>query len=320
MENDGTGEDSTTVTETSKHSPESTQSPSKKPSSKLFIGGVSWETRDNEFRDYFAAFGKMSDCVLMRDRNTGRSRGFGFVTYVNEEDKHKVLATELELSGRKLDAKEAVPKDQQQEGPSRSRGNGGIDHRDIKKIFVGALSQETTQDEFDDYFKAYGEVTDSVIMIDKHTGRSRGFGFVSYKDSASVEAVLEQNHHEIHGKRVDCKRAVPRREQMKRGYSTSTPFSDWGYDNFSDWNSGDWGGYSRYGGNKYGQDFQYDWNYNGGSYGGYESGYANGPDYGPDYGPRWGAPNGGPPNDHPYYNQRGGAEMKSGGYSRYRPY
>merc|ERR1719495_31933 len=54
----------------------------------------------------------------MRDRNTGRSRGFGFVTYVDPNVTERVLSQELELSGRKLDAKVSVPKD-------KSEGGGG---------------------------------------------------------------------------------------------------------------------------------------------------------------------------------------------------
>jgi len=311
-------------------------------SNKLFIGGVSWETSDDDFRNYFGEFGEMSDCVLMRDRNTGRSRGFGFVTYVDPNVTERVLAQDLELSGRKLDAKVAVPKDKSEGGDmGRSKGPS----RDIKKIFVGALAQGTTQEEFDDYFKQYGEVTDSIIMIDKGTGRSRGFGFVTYADSSSVDRVLQHNSHEIHGKRVDCKKATPR-DQMRappsggRGppYTTSSPYQSWGgndYDRPPQWadqrggsgGGGGWSGGGNWGGNGGGWDRSDRWGsqerwgdrWSGERWGGNKRWASSGPTdngggNGAGYGPRWGS---GPPSysqqpsgppDHPYYK------------NRYRPY
>merc|ERR1719197_411682 len=173
----------------------------------------------------------MTDCVLMRDRNTNRSRGFGFVTYASEADTKAVLSSVLELSGRKLDAKEAVPR-------GRDASAGGPANEDApensKKIFVGAIAQGTSEEEFTQYFQKYGEITDSVIMIDKHTGRSRGFGFVTFAEASSVSSVLEHNEHELNGKRLDCKKATPRE-------ATRAPQRGGGYDGYG-------GGYNAYGG------------------------------------------------------------------------
>lgn len=47
---------------------------------------------------------------------------------------------------------------------------------------------------FANYFSKYGEITDSVIMIDKHSGRPRGFGFVTFADQAVADKVLEEDH------------------------------------------------------------------------------------------------------------------------------
>jgi RNA recognition motif-containing protein len=52
---------------------------------KLFIGGLSWNTDDQSLRSEFEKFGAVSDAVVIRERETNRSRGFGFVTYEAEE-------------------------------------------------------------------------------------------------------------------------------------------------------------------------------------------------------------------------------------------
>jgi len=52
---------------------------------KLFLGGLSWETTDATLRDHFGLHGALTDVVIMRDKMTGKSRGFGFVTYATKD-------------------------------------------------------------------------------------------------------------------------------------------------------------------------------------------------------------------------------------------
>ncbi|KAI1768349.1 hypothetical protein GGR53DRAFT_462601 [Hypoxylon sp. FL1150] len=60
-------------------------------SSKLFIGGLAWHTDDATLRQKFEEFGPVEEAVVVKDRDTGRSRGFGFVRYVNEADSQKAI-------------------------------------------------------------------------------------------------------------------------------------------------------------------------------------------------------------------------------------
>jgi len=55
------------------------------------------------------------------------------------------------------------------------------------KIFIGGISPMTTQDSIFKHFEVYGQLCDCVLMQDKNTGKSRGFGFVTYKDSKVVD-------------------------------------------------------------------------------------------------------------------------------------
>ncbi|KXJ87668.1 hypothetical protein Micbo1qcDRAFT_178755 [Microdochium bolleyi] len=160
----------------------------------MFIGGLNWETTDDSLREYFSQFGEVTECTVMRDGATGRSRGFGFLTFRDPKCVNVVMVKEHYLDGKIIDPKRAIPRDEQEK---------------TSKIFVGGVSQETTEAEFKDYFAQFGRVVDATLMMDKDTGRPRGFGFVTFESEAGVDACLN-THLEIHGKAIEVKKAQPR--------------------------------------------------------------------------------------------------------------
>mmetsp|Transcript_95102 Transcript_95102/g.268655 ORF Transcript_95102/g.268655 Transcript_95102/m.268655 type:complete len:253 (+) Transcript_95102:52-810(+) len=90
------------------------------------------------------------------------------------------------------------------------------------KIFVGGLPQSCTDDVLTNYFMQYGTITDSVVMKDRETGRSRGFGFVTYDSTHSVDMVMAQYaDHMIERKWVEVKRSIPQ-DQMPPGSGART--------------------------------------------------------------------------------------------------
>lgn len=80
------------------------------------------------------------------------------------------------------------------------------------KIFIGGLSFETTDEALKRYFEQFGPVADAIVMKDAVSRRSRGFGFITYMNSASVDAALSVKQHIVDNRRVEAKRAVPRSE------------------------------------------------------------------------------------------------------------
>ena len=73
--------------------------------SRLFVGSLSWSTRDDDLREAFAKYGTVSDAVVICDRDTGKSRGFGFVVMEDRKDAARAVA---ELDGAELDGREIV--------------------------------------------------------------------------------------------------------------------------------------------------------------------------------------------------------------------
>ena len=69
-------------------------------------------------------------------------------------------------------------------------------------MFIGGLSWETTHDTLLRYFSRYGEVCDCVVMKNPDTGRSRGFGFITFSDPSNVDLVLQNVPHTLDGRTV----------------------------------------------------------------------------------------------------------------------
>lgn len=81
-----------------------------------------------------------------------------------------------------------------------------------KKLFVGGINHKTEESSLREYFSQFGEIVDVVVMKDSHTGKPRGFGFITFKDSAAVDAAQNARPHTLDGKEIDTKRAMPREE------------------------------------------------------------------------------------------------------------
>ncbi|KAI5286906.1 hypothetical protein KEM54_006411 [Ascosphaera aggregata] len=165
-----------------------------KEDGKMFIGGLNWETTDQSLKDYFSQFGEVQECTVMRDGATGRSRGFGFLTFKDPKTVNTVMVKEHYLDGKIIDPKRAIPRDEQER---------------TSKIFVGGVSQDATEQDFKQFFMQFGRVVDATLMIDKDTGRPRGFGFVTFDSEVAVEATLA-GPLEILGKPIEVKKAQPR--------------------------------------------------------------------------------------------------------------
>ncbi len=92
----------------------------------IFVGNLDFNVSEDELRNLFASYGQVDRVTILTDRDTGRSRGFGFVEMTNGEDGEKAIAAlnGTQLSGRTLNVNEARPK------AERSGGGGGGGGRD----------------------------------------------------------------------------------------------------------------------------------------------------------------------------------------------
>uniref|UniRef100_A0A8D3AX36 Heterogeneous nuclear ribonucleoprotein A3 n=1 Tax=Scophthalmus maximus TaxID=52904 RepID=A0A8D3AX36_SCOMX len=216
---------------------------------KLFIGGLSFETTEESLRAHFEQWGSLTDCVVMRDPSSKRSRGFGFVTYssvIEVDDAMK--ARPHKVDGRVVEPKRAV---------SREDSNKPGAHLTVKKIFVGGIKEDTEEYHIREHFEKYGKIECIDIMEERSTGKKRGFCFVSFEDHDTVDKIVAQKFHSINSHNCEVRKALSKQEMCamsnNRGKERNITLCP----------GGSYGGGPGYGGGR------------GGGYGGGGPGYGN---------------------------------------------
>ena len=91
-------------------------------SKKLFVGSLSWNTDDHQLRTAFESFGEVTDAKVISDRDTGRSRGFGFVTFADSQAADTAIE---KMNGSNLDGRTINVNEARERAPRGGGGGGG---------------------------------------------------------------------------------------------------------------------------------------------------------------------------------------------------
>ncbi|NXD80823.1 ROA0 protein, partial [Halcyon senegalensis] len=176
---------------------------------KLFIGGLNVQTTEAGLREHFAAYGTLTDCVVVLNPQTKRSRCFGFVTYSAVEEADAAMAASPHaVDGNAVELKRAV---------SREDSAKPGAHAKVKKLFVGGLKGDVGEGDLVQHFSQFGPVEKAEIIADKQSGKKRGFGFVYFQNHDAADKAAVVKFHPIQGHRVEVKKAVPKEDIQAGG-------------------------------------------------------------------------------------------------------
>lgn len=170
--------------------------PSHEPGCRLFVGGLAYQVDTDALRKLMEEHGRVTDCVVMVDKETQKSRGFGFVTFA-EKSMAEAAISKLDgnrVEGRRISVRDADDNSKKKGG--RDRGPKG------HKLYVGNLPFGAEQSQLEGLFKEHTK-TLSVEIITGRDGKPKGFGFVTIPTDANPQSIVDKlKGSELEGRRL----------------------------------------------------------------------------------------------------------------------
>ncbi|KAK4419199.1 ribonucleoprotein A, chloroplastic [Sesamum alatum] len=188
------------------------------PDLKLFVGNLPFTVDSAALAGLFEQAGNVEMVEVIYDKFSGRSRGFGFVTMATAEEAEAAAQqfNGYELQGRCLRVNSGPPPAKSENSSFRGpRGRERTSSDSTNKLYVGNLAWGVDNLALETLFSEQGNVKEARVVYDKESGRSRGFGFVTYSSADEVNsAIQELDGMDLHGRpiRVSPAEARPPRQ------------------------------------------------------------------------------------------------------------
>ncbi|KDN52520.1 polyadenylate binding protein [Tilletiaria anomala UBC 951] len=183
----------------------------------IFIKNLDEAIDNKALHDTFAAFGKILSCKVAIGENG--SLGYGFVHYETAEAADAAIqhVNGMLLNDKKVYVGHHMPKKERLAKIEEARSR-------FTNVYVKNVELTVTQEQFEELFKKYGEIT-SIILAHDDDGKSKGFGFVNYVDhDAAQKAVDELNDSDFNGQKLFVARAQKkgeREQELRRSYEAA---------------------------------------------------------------------------------------------------
>ncbi|KAL8133151.1 uncharacterized protein LOC141712396 [Apium graveolens] len=166
---------------------------------KIFVHNLDWDTRREALVSVFEQFGELEACDVVYDRSTGKTKGFGFVTF-----KSRVCAKKALKEPKKRIDNRTVSCQLASIGPPPVVGS--VDNSS-RKIYVSNVEKDVDPGKLRVFFEKFGEIEAGPLGFDMQTGKSKGYALFVYKNLEGVRKVLEEPNKIFDGKQLSCRMA-----------------------------------------------------------------------------------------------------------------
>ncbi|KAK3048743.1 E3 ubiquitin-protein ligase pub1 [Extremus antarcticus] len=197
----------------------------------LYVGGLDPRVTEDVLKQIFETTGHVQNVKIIPDKNfQSKGYNYGFIEYDDPQSAERALQT---LNGRRVHQQEIRVNWAYQSSNTSKEDTSNHFH-----IFVGDLSNEVNDEVLMQAFSAFGTVSEARVMWDMKTGRSRGYGFVAYRDRGEAEKALSSMDGEWLGSRaIRCNWANQKgqpsyTQQQAMAQMGMTPTTPYGHHSF----------------------------------------------------------------------------------------
>ncbi|KAI1279816.1 hypothetical protein F5Y07DRAFT_34195 [Xylaria sp. FL0933] len=156
----------------------------------VFVQQLAARLRTKELKEFFEKVGPVNEAQIVKDRISGRSKGVGYVEFKNEDS----VTAALQLTGQKLLGIPVIVQLTEAEKNRQVRNTDGSGHGNsvpFHRLYVGNIHFSITEQDLQNVFEPFGEL-EFVQLQKDDTGRSRGYGFVQFRDADQAREALEK--------------------------------------------------------------------------------------------------------------------------------
>nr|XP_035115994.2 probable RNA-binding protein 23 isoform X6 [Callithrix jacchus]XP_035115995.2 probable RNA-binding protein 23 isoform X7 [Callithrix jacchus] len=197
-------------------------SPEERDARTVFCMQLAARIRPRDLEDFFSAVGKVRDVRIISDRNSRRSKGIAYVEFCEIQS----VPLAIGLTGQRLLGVPIIVQASQAEknrlaamANNLQKGTGGP-----MRLYVGSLHFNITEDMLRGIFEPFGKIDNIVLMKDSDTGRSKGYGFITFSDSECARRAMDQlNGFELAGRPMRVGHVT---EQLDGGTDITFPDGD----------------------------------------------------------------------------------------------
>ncbi|XP_036386477.1 RNA-binding protein 39a isoform X2 [Megalops cyprinoides] len=194
--------------------------PEERDARTVFCMQLAARIRPRDLEEFFSAVGKVRDVRMISDRNSRRSKGIAYIEFVEANS----VPLAIGLTGQRLLGVPIIVQASQAEknraaamANNLQKGNSGP-----MRLYVGSLHFNITEDMLRGIFEPFGRIESIQLMMDSETGRSKGYGFITFSDAECAKKALEQlNGFELAGRPMKVGHVTERTDA-----STASSFLD----------------------------------------------------------------------------------------------
>ena len=183
----------------------------------VFIGNLSWDVTEEQLAEAFAECGEVTSARIITDKQTGKPKGFGYVTFTETSATHQAIEKSgMDLGGREIRVDISTPKPAKQDG-----GRGRVEKPTSAPsniLFMGNLSFNVTEEELRAEFEKYGDISRIHFPTDRETGEFKGFGYLEYLNVEMAKNAVEAlNGHNFASRAIRLDYSQPRENNAGGG-------------------------------------------------------------------------------------------------------
>lgn len=178
----------------------------------IFVGSLSWDVDNDRLAQEFAECGEVVSANVQVDRNSGRSRGFGYVHFATVEAvEAALLLNGKEIDGRAVNIDKSLPRNSNTARENRANTFGDTQSPPSTVLFVGNLSWNLGEDQLWEAFGEHGDIKSVRVPTDRESGRPKGFAYVEFSDvDTAKKAHAAMSGQELDGRVLRLDFSKPR--------------------------------------------------------------------------------------------------------------